>query len=169
MGDIGPLKPDAVELIVGLTVFFLIFGILGRVLLPRVERVLAERRDATEGRIGRAEAVRAEAEQALADYRRELADAQREAARIRQEAAEEGAALIAAAREEGQRERERLVADAHARIAVDQALAAVSLRYDVGELALDLAERVVGEPLAAVAARRGTVDRFFDERAGTAN
>ncbi|MGW4898505.1 F0F1 ATP synthase subunit B family protein [Kitasatospora sp. NPDC004240] len=164
MQNIGPLKPELPELLLGLAVFFLIFGVLGRVLLPRIEEVLASRHDATVGGSERAEAIRTEAAQTLADYRRELLEAQHAAARIRQEASEQGAAIIAAAREEGLRERERLVADAHARIAVDQALAAVSLRQDVGELAVELAERVVGEPLAALAAERGTVDRFFDER-----
>ncbi|MFJ5117867.1 hypothetical protein [Kitasatospora sp. NPDC088548] len=162
--ELGPLMPGPAELIVGLVCFFLLFWLLGRLLLPRAERVLAERRDAIEGRTERAEAIRAEAERTLDTCRQELADARHEAARIRQEATGQGAAIIAAAREKGIRERDRLVAEAGARISVDQALAAVSLQAEVGELAVELAGRVVGEPLAAVAARRGTVERFFDER-----
>ncbi|GAA0681806.1 F0F1 ATP synthase subunit B [Kitasatospora atroaurantiaca] len=164
MGDLGPLDPNKVQLLIGLAAFFLAFGVLGRVVLPRVERVLAERHDATEGRLERAEQDRAEAERTLARYRRELLDAHHEAARIRQEAAEQGAALVAAARAEGQRERDELLAAARGRIAVDRALAEVELRENVGMLAVDLAGRVVGEPLTEFAARRGTVERFFAER-----
>jgi len=164
MGDLGPLDPNKVQLLMGVAEFFLIFGVLSRVLLPRVERILAERHEATEGRLERAEQDRAEAERTLTRYRRELMDAHHEAARIRQEAAEEGAALVAAARAEGQRERDQLVSAARTRIAVDRALAEVELRDDVRVFAVDLAERVVGEPLAEFAARRGTVERFFAER-----
>ncbi|MFD0276695.1 F0F1 ATP synthase subunit B [Kitasatospora sp. NPDC127111] len=162
--ELGPLKPEPAELIVGLLCFFLMFWLLGRKVLPRIDRVQAERRDAIEGREERAEGLREEAERIHRAYRQELADARHQAARIRQEAAEQGAAIIAAAREEGVRERDRLVAEANARIAVDQALAAVTLRQDVGELAVELAGRVVGESVSAVAARRDTVERFFDER-----
>ncbi|MCX5213189.1 hypothetical protein OG689_28650 [Kitasatospora sp. NBC_00240] len=160
----GPLEPDPAEILVGLFCFFLIFGILGRIVLPRLERTLTERRNAIEGGAERAESDRSEALRTLAAYRRELAEAHHEAARIRQAAAEEGAALVAAAREQGQRERDELVSAARARIAVDQALAAVSLRENVGTLATDLAGRIVGEPLASFTAVRGSVERFFAER-----
>ncbi|MFF1798514.1 F0F1 ATP synthase subunit B [Kitasatospora sp. NPDC058263] len=161
--ELGPLKPEPGQLIVGLICFLLVVRVLGRRVLPRIERLQADRRDATEGGVERAEALHAEADRVYEAYRNELADARHEAARIRQEAAERGAAAIAAAREDGIRERDRLVAEAHARITVDQALAAVALRQDVGELAVDLAGRIVGESLAAVAAERDTVERFFDE------
>jgi F-type H+-transporting ATPase subunit b len=159
MVHMGPLEPDPSEIIVGLICFFLIFGILGRIILPRLEQTLARREDAIEGGAERAQAAMAEAEDTYTAYRQELAAAQH-----RQAAAEEGAALIAAAREQGQREREELVAAAHAQIAVDQALAAITLRENVGSLATDLAGRIIGEPLDAFAAQRGSVERFFADR-----
>nr|BEK65574.1 F0F1 ATP synthase subunit B [Kitasatospora purpeofusca] len=161
--ELGPLKPEPVELLVGLACFFLVLWLLGRVVLPRAERVLAERRDATEGRLERAAAIVAEAERTLDEYRQELAAARHEAAHIRQQAAEEGAAAIATAREEGLRERDLLLAEADARLAVDRAFAEAALREDVGQLATELAGRLVGESVAAVAAERRTAERFFDE------
>ncbi|MFC9326728.1 F0F1 ATP synthase subunit B [Kitasatospora sp. NPDC057015] len=160
----GPLEPDPAELVIGLLCFFLIFGLLGRIILPRLERTLADRRYAIEGGVERAEADQAEALRTLAAYRRELADAHHEAARIRQAAAEEGAALLAAAREEGHRERAELVAAARARLSVDRELARVSLRAAIGPLSTDLAGRIVGEPLDAFAARHGSVERFLEGR-----
>ncbi|SDT77364.1 ATP synthase F0 subcomplex B subunit [Streptomyces sp. TLI_053] len=160
--ELGPLKPEPAELVLGLAFFFLVLLTLGRVVLPRVERVLAERHDATEGRLERAAATVAEAERTLDEYRQELAAARHEAARIRQQAAEEGAAAVAAAREEGLRERDLLLAEADARLAVDRAFAEAALREDVGRLATELAGRVVGESVAAVSAERRTVERFFD-------
>ncbi|MBV2153794.1 F0F1 ATP synthase subunit B [Kitasatospora sp. SUK 42] len=135
---------------------------LGGHVFPRIERVLAERRDATEGRTEHAEAVRTEAEATKDAGLRELADARHEAARIRQEYAERGAAAIALARAEGTRDRDRFLAAGHARITADRAEASDRLRQDVGELAVTLAGRVVGEPVHAIAAERRTVDRFFE-------
>ncbi|MEV7599166.1 F0F1 ATP synthase subunit B [Kitasatospora sp. NPDC089797] len=159
--ELGPLRPDPGMLVLGLALFLLLLWTLGTRLLPRVERVQAERRDATEGRAERAEAVRAEAEAVREAVRRELAEARHEAARIRRDHAERGAAAIAAARADGTRDRERLLAAGRTRIAADRDAAAAVLRQDVGELAVLLAGRVVGEPVHTVAAERRTVQRFF--------
>ncbi|MER5864375.1 F0F1 ATP synthase subunit B [Kitasatospora sp. NPDC002040] len=159
----GPLEPSKIQTIVGLIAFALTFVVLGRVLLPRIERVLAERHEATEGRLEHAEELQAEARETYAEYRRVLNEAHHEAARIRQEAAEEGAALVAAARAEGLREREELLAAGRATLSVDRELAALELRADVGMLAVELAGRVVGEPLGEFADRQDSVERFFAE------
>ncbi len=159
----GPLKPDLAELVLGLILFFLIFGILGKVLLPRIERNFAERADATEGGIERAEALRAEAERVYAEYQTELSQARHDAAAIRQQAAEQGAALLTEVRAEGQRQRDALVAEAQVQLAADRVLAEAVLREDVVTLATELAGRVVGEPLGGLPGHRATVDRFFAE------
>ncbi|WP_316520982.1 hypothetical protein [Kitasatospora brasiliensis] len=160
--ELGPLKPEPAPLILGLALFFLLLWTLGRGLLPRIERVRAERWDATEGRAERAEALLAEAEATRTARLLELAEARHEAARIREEYAERGAAAMASARAEGLRTRDALLATGRARIAADRAEAERLLRQDVGELAVILAGRVIGEPVHTVAARRRTVERFFE-------
>ncbi|MFJ9455924.1 F0F1 ATP synthase subunit B [Kitasatospora sp. NPDC101447] len=160
--ELGPLKPEPVPLGLGLALFLLVLWVLGRHLLPRIERVQAERWEATEGRMERAEALQAEADAVQDAHLRELAEARHEAARIRADYAERGAAAIAAARAEGLRARDALLATGRAHIAADRATAADLLRQDVGELAIALAGRVIGEPVHDVAARRRTVARFFE-------
>ncbi|MFB7907564.1 hypothetical protein ACFC1T_14120 [Kitasatospora sp. NPDC056076] len=159
--ELGPLKPDPSMLVLGLAQLFLLMFALGVVLLPRIERVRAQRWDATEGRAERAEAVRAEAEAVRDAALHEITEARHEAARIRQEYTERGTAAIAAARAEGVRDRELVLATGRARIAADRTQAAGVLRQDVGDLAVVLAGRVVGEPVHTVAAQRRTVERFF--------
>ncbi|GAA1195372.1 F-type H+-transporting ATPase subunit b [Kitasatospora gansuensis] len=161
--DIGPLQPDLPAMLFGLALFAVITIVLGRVLFPRLERTLADRHDAIEGRLDYSEGLQAEAREIFAEYRRVLNEAHHEAARIRQGAAEEGAALVAAARAEGLAEREALVTAARATLAVDRELAELELRADVGMLAVELAGRVVGEPLGEFADRRDSVERFFAE------
>ncbi|MCC9306905.1 F0F1 ATP synthase subunit B [Kitasatospora sp. RB6PN24] len=161
--DFNPLIPKAPELIIGLICFFVVFGLLGKKLLPSIEKTLAERRDMIEGGIERADAAQAEAQALLEQYRADLAEARHEAARITEQAREQGAALIAEMREEGLRQREAIVAAGHAQIEADKKQATTALRQDVGSLATQLASRIVGESLEDHTRQSGVIDRFLDE------
>jgi F-type H+-transporting ATPase subunit b len=159
----NPLLPNLTELIVGLITFGIIFVVLWRVLIPRLNQTLAERTDKIEGGLQRAEEAQAEANATLAKYREQLAEARHEAARLRERAREEGAQIIAEMRVEAAAERQRLIEAAHTQIAADRQQALQSLRTEVGEIAVDLASRVVGESLADEARQRRTVERFLAE------
>jgi F-type H+-transporting ATPase subunit b len=161
-GKQNPLVPPIPELIIGLIAFFIVFGFLAKKLLPTINKVLDERREAIEGGIEKAEATQAEAQQTLEEYKQQLAEARHEAARLRQEAQEQGAALIAEMRAEGQRQREEIIAAGHTQIEADRKAAALSLRQDVGRLATELAGKLVGESLEDHARQSRTIDRFLD-------
>jgi F-type H+-transporting ATPase subunit b len=158
----NPLIPALPELIIGAIAFLIVFAVLGKILLPRIQKTLAERTDAIEGGLKRAEDAQAEAQQVLDQYRQQLADARQEAARLREQAQEQGAAIIADMREVAQTEARRIIDAAHQQIETDRMLALQALRTDVGALAVDLAGRVVGESLEDVARQRRIVERFIE-------
>jgi F-type H+-transporting ATPase subunit b len=162
-GSTNPLIPDGVELIIGTIGFLIVFGGLGKILMPRIQKTLADRTDTIEGGIERAEAAQAEAQQTLERYRAQLADARQEAARLREEAREQGTQIIAEMREQAQAEYRRLVDAAHTQIEADRQQAITSLRTEMGQLATELASRVVGESLTDDARQRRVVDRFLDD------
>jgi F-type H+-transporting ATPase subunit b len=157
----NPLIPSATELIFGGIAFFIVFGMLAVVLLPRVQKTLHERTDKIEGGLQRAEETQKEADLTLEQYRAQLAEARHEASRLRQEAQEEGARIRAELREQGEAERQRLVAAAAEQIEAERAQAVQALRAEVGALAVDLASRIVGESLDEEARQRRVVDRFL--------
>ncbi|MFF1546235.1 F0F1 ATP synthase subunit B [Streptomyces sp. NPDC058291] len=159
----NPLIPEIPELVIGLIAFAIVFFVLGKKLLPNINKVLEERRDAIEGGIEQAEIARTEAQSVLEQYKAQLAEARHEAARLRQEAQEQGAALITEMRAEGQRQREEIVAAGHSQIEADRKAAASALRQDVGKLATDLAGKLVGESLEDHARQSRVIDRFLDE------
>jgi F-type H+-transporting ATPase subunit b len=162
-GSQNPLVPTWTELIIGLIAFLIVFGFLGRLLLPRAQKMLAERTNQIEGGLERAEETQAEAQRVLEQYRQQLAEARHEAARLREEAREQGAQIIAEMREEAQAEARRLTEAANAQIAAERQQALVSLRAEVGNLATDLAGRIVGESLTDEARQSRVVDRFLDD------
>jgi F-type H+-transporting ATPase subunit b len=159
----NPLLPDVAEMVVGIFAFLVVLFFLGKILVPRIQQTLAERTDAIEGGIKRAEEAQAEAQRTLEQYQTQLAEARQEAARIREEAREQGAQIIAELRDQAQAEAQRLIDQAHTQIDADRQLAFAQLRTEIGELAVELAGRIVGESLEDEARRRGTVDRFLDE------
>ncbi|MCM2411672.1 F0F1 ATP synthase subunit B [Streptomyces sp. RKAG290] len=159
----NPLVPPIPELVIGLIAFLIVFGFLAKKLLPNINKVLDERREAIEGGIEKADAAQTEAQSVLEQYKAQLAEARHEAARMRQEAQEQGAVILQEMRAEGQRQREEIVAAGHAQIEADRKAAASALRQDVGKLATDLAGKLVGESLEDHARQSGTVDRFLDD------
>lgn len=158
----SPLMPHLSELIIGLTAFAILFFFLRKYAWPAFERAYAQRAEAIDGNIQRAEQAQAEAQRTLEEYRELLAGARTEAAQIRSEAQSERSSIIAEAREEArvaaQAEAERV----HAQLNAEVSQVRAALSREVGRLAVDLAEKIVGETLDEERTR-GTVDRFIDE------
>ncbi|MFD5033552.1 F0F1 ATP synthase subunit B [Streptomyces sp. NPDC058220] len=159
----SPLIPPIPELVIGLLAFVIVFGFLAKKLLPNINKVLDERREAIEGGIEKADAAKTEAQSVLEQYKAQLAEARHEAARLRQEATEQGTVIIQEMKAEGQRQREEIIAAGHTQIEADRKAAASALRQDVGKLATELAGKLVGESLEDHARQSRTIDRFLDE------
>jgi F-type H+-transporting ATPase subunit b len=131
--------------------------------MPRINAALDARTDAIEGGIKRAEKAEAEAQAALEKYNAQLAEARGEAGAIREKAREEAKRIRAELVEQAQADAARIVANAQAQIEVERQSAFVSLRSEVGSLAIDLASGVIGESLADDKKATAIVDRFLAE------
>jgi F-type H+-transporting ATPase subunit b len=164
-----PIWPAPAELVLGIVCFIVVFGFLGKLLLPRIIKMLNEREDAIQGGINRADEAQAEASQLLDQYRAQLADARQEASRIREEANEQGARIIAERRERAEAEARRITEAAQSQIEAERQQALISLRAEVGSLATELASRIVGESLTDQARQSRMVDRFLEGLEAQAN
>ena len=158
-----PLVPSGAELVIGAICFIVVFGVLGKMLMPRIQQMLAERTELIEGGLAKSEEAQAEAKELLDQYRQQLAEARHEAARLREEAREQGAQIIAEMREQAQAEARRVTEAAQTQIQAERQQALISLRAEVGTLATELASRIVGESLADQARQNRMVDRFLGE------
>jgi F-type H+-transporting ATPase subunit b len=164
----NPLLPSWPEFIIGTITFVLVFGVLGKMLLPRIQRILAERTEAIEGGLAKSERAQEEANRVLEQYKQQLDDARHEASRLREEAREQGAQIIAEMRQQAEADARRITESAQAQIESERQQALVSLRAEVGTLATELASRIVGESLEDQARQSRVVDRFLDELEATA-
>lgn len=162
-GEPNPLIPNVAELILGLVAFGLLYLFLARKVFPRFEQAYAERRDRIEGGIERAEQAQAEAQRTLEEYRAQLAEARHEANRIREDAHTQAREIEQESRARAQEEYARIVARGEEQLAAERQQIVVQLRAEVGRLAVDLAQRVVGEALTDGERQRRVVDRFLDD------
>lgn len=158
----NPILPEFPEIVLGTIAFLLLLFVLSKYVFPVFERLHRERVDAIEGGMQRAEAAQREAEQLRSDYQQSLQQARSEAARIRTEAQAERAAIIEQARLEAREAAEQEASRARQRLQADIASARQALVAEVGTLAVDLANRVVGENLSESEVTSRTVDRFMD-------
>ncbi|MFD2674068.1 F0F1 ATP synthase subunit B [Gulosibacter bifidus] len=162
-----PAVYDIVWSLVALVVLLLFFW---KFALPKLNSVLEERAAKIEGGIEKAAAVQAEADARKDEYEKLLADARTEAAEIREKARAEGDAIKAEKKQETQVELDRMTKSAKDQIEADRQSAIVSLRQEVGSIAIDLASGVVGENLSDDQRSNAYIDRFLnelDQKAGT--
>ncbi len=151
------------ELIIGIIAFLIVFGGLAKFALPSIKRVLEERTDAIEGGIQRAEKAEAEAKALAEDYRNQLAQAREEAATIRTQAQADRTAIIEEARNEARAAAAQITAQAESHLAAERSQATATLTRQIGEVAVELAGKVVGQSLTNDATVRQTVDQFIAE------
>jgi len=159
------LVPNA-TFFVELFAFLLLLFLLGKFIIPPINRAMTARQDAIRAEFAELDEAKSEASAAEEEFKAQIADARHEAARIREEAREQGAAIIAEMREQAQAEAARIVEHAHTQIEADRKSAAASLRGEVGTLATTLAGRIVGESLDDEARQSRVVDRFLTELEG---
>lgn len=166
--DAYPIIPHPGELIFGFIAFAILYFVVAKKVVPRLEAMYAERARAIEGQIEQADKANAEAAQLLEQYRAQLADSRAEATKIREDARAEGAQILAELKAQASAEAARITQSAQTQIAAERQQAVISLRSEVGTLATELASRVVGESLTDEARQRRTVERFLaDLEAGT--
>jgi F-type H+-transporting ATPase subunit b len=132
-----------------------------RVVLPRLQKTLDERSEAIEGGIAQAENAQAEAKEALEKYNALLAEGRAEAASIRDQARTEGTQILQEMKTNAQIEADRIAQSAQAQIEAERHQAVLSLRKEVGNLALDLASAVVQERLSEDAKAASVVDKLL--------
>ncbi|HWV79185.1 MAG TPA: F0F1 ATP synthase subunit B [Isoptericola sp.] len=157
------LLPHTPDIVWSLIIVIIVGIVFYKYVLPKFQAVLDERTAKIEGGIAKAEKAQEEAAEALKEYHQQLAEARADAAKTREEARAEGTAIVAELRTKAHEEASRIVETAHRQIEAERQTAAVSLRAEVGELATELASKIVGESLQDSARQSRVVDRFLDE------
>ena len=160
-GSANPLVPAPADLIWSAVVFAILLVFFWFKVLPNFKKNIDARTEAIEGRLALAEKAQAEAAAKTANIETEQAAARAEAAQIRESARAEGAAILAELKEQASLEAARMTETAKKQIEAERQAAIISLRAEVGTLAIDLASSVVQNNLKEDKSASAIVDGFL--------
>lgn len=156
------LVPAWNELFWGGLAFFLVLFALSKFAYPAIKKGMEDRTNRIRESIDEADRAKAEGQAVLADYQRQLADAKTEANRIIDEARQAADAvrtdLIARAEAEVAELRQRSRDD----IEASKTRAVADLQAQVGDLTIELAEKIVGRSLDD-STNRALIDNYIAE------
>ncbi len=163
-GDIF-LIPNA-TFFVELVIFLIVLGVIWRYVVPVVKRAMNQRQEMVRRQIEESQQARTRLAEAEARYSEALAEARVEAAKIRETARADAQETKDEMRQQAEQEVARIRQRGEEQLATQRDQIVRELRGELGELAVTLAGRIVGESVADDARRAGTVDRFLDELEG---
>lgn len=169
VSDKSDLYPHWNELIVGFVAFAIVFTFMAKWVLPKLNTVLEERRAAIQGQLESAEQTRKDADTQLADYKEQLSGARDEANRIIEEGRRTAEALRADIQAKAESEAQATVAKAQEEIRAERDRALQELKSQVGDIAVELAGRVVGSSLDKGAHTKLIDDYITDVTKGSSN
>ena len=162
----NPLIPAVYDIVWSSVVFVVLLTFFWFKVLPGFKKMLDERAKAIEGRLAEAEAAQRAAEERTAFIESEQAKLRSESSSIREEARSEGAAILAEMKAQASAEAERLQQAVKSSLEAEREVAQRVLRAEIGELAIELASRIVGQKLQEDAVANKVVDDFIAELEG---
>jgi F-type H+-transporting ATPase subunit b len=162
----NPILPATNELIYGTLAFIIVFAVLAKFAFPALNKMLAARTEKIQGELEKAERTRVQAETELTDYRTQLAGARDEANRIIEESRKTADQLRRDLQAKAEQEAQATVARASEEIRAERDRVFQELKSQVGEIAVELAGRVVGKSLDKDAHDR-LIDEYIDQVAAS--
>jgi F-type H+-transporting ATPase subunit b len=135
--------------IVELIAFLIVLAVVGRYVLPPVNRALKERQAQIQHELAAADQARAEAASAADERRAALEEARRRAREIIEQANRAAEQAVATAAAQGQEEHDRILASATTEVSQARQRALDEATAQMGELVMDVVERIIGREVDA--------------------
>jgi F-type H+-transporting ATPase subunit b len=154
------LVPNA-TLIVEVVAFLIVLGVIGKYVLPVLNKTLGDRQELIRSSLEAAETARTEAAEASAQRQETLDEARRQAREIVAQANKVAERVTSQAEERGRLEYDRLVARADAEIAGARQRAVDDVSSKVGALVISVARQVVGREIDE-SSHRALIDEAVD-------
>lgn len=153
-------------LIAELFAFAIVVFVVVRYVVPPVRRAMSAQQKAVARQVEEAEQSREELQAAQSRYDESVEDARTEAAKIRDRSRAEADYISDELAERSEQDVTRIEQRGEDQLSTQRQQAVRGLRREAGQLAVQLAGRIVNEALADEGRRAATVDGFLDELEG---
>lgn len=152
-----------VEYITELVGFAVVLFVVGRYVVPVINKGMKQRQEAIRQQLEEAEEAKKRLAVAQEKYDNALAEARHEAERLRERAQQDSEAIVVEMREQAQAEARRVVEQAHQQIEADHQQTLNKLRATVGRLTAELAAEIVEAALTDGGRQSRVLDRVLDD------
>lgn len=156
------LMPTIPDLVYS-TICVVILALVLLKVLPVFAAVIQERIDKIEAGINASEHAKQEVANVKQELEQEKLLALKEASQIREKAHSDAKAIVESAKAQAKVEADRIIEAAQRQIQSEYQLSQISLRSEVGMLACELADKIVGEHLENQELSARVIDRFLDD------
>ena len=155
--------------VVELAAFLIVLGVLRRYVIPPVQQAMTARQEMARKLVSDRQEAERLLEKAQTAYQTAMAGARHEAAQLRAQAEQQRSEIVEGASTEAGARTAEIISQGQARLDADRRQAIRQLKTDVGNLAVELAEKVLGEALADDQRQKRLIDRFLSRIEEEAN
>ena len=156
--DFNPIVPDIGLIAWSLLIFVLFWGIVGKFAFKPISGALRKREHDIQSALDEARKAQEEMAALQADNDRILAEAREERAKILKESKDAGDKIISESKTKAKEEADKIVANAKLEIENQKKQAIDEVKNQVGNMALEIAEKVLRKELANDTAQQSYVD-----------
>jgi F-type H+-transporting ATPase subunit b len=163
LADFSVIKPDPGLILWTSVIFIVLWTFLGRMAFRPIQNALKQREHDIQSSLDEAKRTREDMSKLKADNEALLKQAQEERVKILREAAETKDAIINEAKVKAREEARKIVEEAKVLIENQKMAAITEVKNQVGNLAIDLTERLMRTQLKGNAEQEQLVSRLMDD------
>ncbi len=163
LADFSVIKPDPGLIFWTSIIFIVLWTILGRMAFRPIQNALKKREDDIQDALDEAKHAREEMANLQAENEKLLIQAREERALILKEAKEAKNTIINEAKNDAKAEAQKIVASAKQDIENQRMAAVTDLKNQVGQMAIEIAEKVLRRQLAGNTEQESYVNQLVDE------
>ena len=163
LAEFSPIVPEIGMIFWAFIVFLLTWLVIGRFTFKPIARALRDREDSISNALAEADRARKEMERIQAENAIALKQQQEANAQLMREAQEAKNKVIAEARAEAEELKSRLMRDAQQEIEALKSAAILDVKNNAGQIAIDIAEKVLRRQLADQGAQQAYAESLVKE------
>jgi F-type H+-transporting ATPase subunit b len=149
--------------VVELAAFIIVLMVLWRYVIPPVQQAVNARQEMARKLVSDSEEAKQLLEKAQTAYKTAMADARHGAAQLRAQAEQQRREIVEAASTEAEAGVAEIISRGQAQVETERRQAVRQLKTDLGNLAVDLAEKILGEALADNQRQERLIERFLSQ------
>jgi F-type H+-transporting ATPase subunit b len=150
-------------LVVELAAFLIVLGVLRRYVIPPVQEAMTARQEMARKLVSDRQEAKQLLEKAQTAYKTAMADARHQAAQLRAQAEEQRREIVERAATEAEARTAEIISRGQVLLVAERRQAIRQLKTELANVAVELAEKILGEALADNQRQRRLIDRFLTQ------